>query len=99
MDMAEISMLPENSVPVQDIETAIKIIKLIAVVLSEYEHTQPEIVSIQRRFRIVVTEIDTFAPSASARAFASARVIRSNVPVNTTVLPATGLSDTVIFAS
>ena len=29
MDMAEISMIPENSVPVQDIETARKIIKLI----------------------------------------------------------------------
>ena len=29
MDMAEISMIPENTVPVQDIETARKIIKLI----------------------------------------------------------------------
>ena len=35
---------------------------------------------------------ETFAPKDSARALASARVIFSNVPVKTTVLPATGLS-------
>ena len=38
------------------------------------------------------TESVTFAPSASARAFASGRVMVSRVPVNTTVLPAIGLS-------
>src|SRR6478752_7320390 len=36
------------------------------------------------------TDPDTFAPSASARALASWRVIFSKVPVNTTVLPDTG---------
>jgi hypothetical protein len=34
------------------------------------------------------TEPATLAPRASARALASARVIRSRVPVKTTVLPA-----------
>ena len=36
------------------------------------------------------TEPDTFAPRLSARALASWRVIFSNVPVKTTVLPDTG---------
>src|SRR3546814_6121157 len=35
------------------------------------------------------TEPDTFAPSASACALASSRLIVSSVPVNTTVLPLT----------
>ncbi len=44
--------------------------------------------------RSVLAETDpaTLAPRLSARAFASARVIFSSVPVNTTVFPATGLS-------
>ena len=41
---------------------------------------------------LALTEPATLAPSASARALASARVIFSSVPVKTTVLPATGLS-------
>ncbi len=39
------------------------------------------------------TEPATLAPSASARAFASLRVMPSSVPVNTTVLPASGEVD------
>ena len=38
------------------------------------------------------TEPETFAPSRSAIALASSRVIFSSAPVNTTVLPATGVS-------
>ena len=40
------------------------------------------------------TEPDTLAPSASARALASARLIFESVPVKTMVLPATGLPST-----
>src|SRR2546429_673149 len=39
------------------------------------------------------TEAATFAPSRSAIALASSRVIRSSEPVKTIVLPATGLAD------
>ena len=39
------------------------------------------------------TEPDTFAPSEIACCLASSRVIFSSVPVNTTVLPATGDPD------
>ena len=45
------------------------------------------------------TDPATLAPSASARALASARVILSRVPVKTTVLPATGLSEAGRLAS
>ena len=38
------------------------------------------------------TDPDTFAPSDSARALASARDMPERVPVKTTVLPLTGLS-------
>ena len=39
------------------------------------------------------TEAATFAPSRSAIALASSRVMRSSEPVKTTVLPATGLAE------
>ena len=38
------------------------------------------------------TEPETFAPSRSAWALASSRVMRSRAPVKTTVLPATAVS-------
>ena len=50
--------------------------------------------------RSVLAETDpaTLAPSASARALASARVIRSKVPVNTTVRPAMALPALALWA-
>ena len=45
------------------------------------------------------TDPETLAPSRSAIALASSRVIFSNEPVKTTVLPATGLSDVSVSES
>src|SRR5690606_25785387 len=42
------------------------------------------------------TDPETLAPSRSAIALASARVMRSRLPVNTTVLPTTTLSAAIV---